>query len=143
MSDVALPIRICTIDTPETAKFGNAGQPYGEEAKECLTKLLHDKIVYARLLQQDQYGRAVAEVRVRRFPILLFLPLFYQYADEIMLKAGLAEVYTGSGAVYGHKGKEAYIKMMERASQSKEVCGHKRIRIGGRIQGSTQRINDV
>ena len=32
-----------------------------------------------------------------------------------MLKAGMAEVYLGSGAVYGRLGKEAYIKLMEKA----------------------------
>lgn len=99
MSDVALPIRICTIDTPETAKFGKEGQPFGEEAKQHLKDMADQKIVNIRLLTKDQYGRGVAELRTGSF-----WP-FLKYADEQMLKAGLAEVYQGGGAVYGHKGK--------------------------------------
>jgi endonuclease YncB( thermonuclease family) len=37
-----------------------------------------------------------------------------------MLKAGLAEVYLGSGAVYGHRGKEAYLALQEKAESSKK-----------------------
>ena len=112
LSAVALPIRICTIDTPETAKFGKPGQPFGEEAKEYLKRMVENKIVYCQLLQQDQYGRAVAQVKVGRWP-------FTNYVDDKMLKAGLAEVYLGSGAVYGHKGKEAYLALMEKAKKNK------------------------
>lgn len=112
LSEVALPIRVCTIDTPETAKFGKPGQPYGEEAKECLKSLVEDKIVHVKLLQKDQYGRGVAEVKAPGF-------IRQKYADQTLLKAGLAEVYRGSGAVYGHLGKEAYIEMEEAAKNSK------------------------
>ena len=41
--------------------------------------------------------------------------LWSSYLDEEMLKAGLAEVYQGSGAVYGRKGKDGYMKIMEKA----------------------------
>lgn len=114
LSEVALPIRICTIDTPETAKFGNEGQPFGDEAKKYLSSMVENKIVYCQLLQADQYGRAVAQVKVG------VLPFWQSYMDEKMLKAGLAEVYLGSGAVYGRKGKEAYLAMMEKAKTSKK-----------------------
>jgi len=114
MSNVALPIRVCTIDTPETAKFGKPGQPYGEEAKECLENLVMDKIVHIRLLQKDQYGRAVAEVKA---PGMFWMKTF---ADQHLLKAGLAEVYRGSGAVYGRLGKDAYIQMEEAAKNAKK-----------------------
>lgn len=113
VSDVALPIRICTIDTPETAKFGKPGQPYGEEAKKCLSDLTLNKIVHIRLLEKDQYSRGVAELKA---PGFLWMK---KYADQHLLKAGLAEVYRGSGAVYGHLGKDAYIQMEEKAKSSK------------------------
>jgi endonuclease YncB( thermonuclease family) len=91
LSDLALPIRVCTIDTPETAKFGKPGQPYGEEAKKCLEKLSMDKMVQIHLLQKDQYGRAVAELRSPRF-------LWWnKYADQELLQAGLAEVWQNWG----------------------------------------------
>ena len=98
MSDQALAIRLCTIDTPETAKFGKDGQPFGEEAKNYLKEMVDQKMVHIRLLTKDQYGRGVAELRTGRWP-------FRTYTDEQMLQAGLAEVYQGGGAVYGHRGK--------------------------------------
>ena len=36
-----------------------------------------------------------------------------------MTKAGLAEVYEGVGAVYGHKNKEAYLAMQRKAERRK------------------------
>lgn len=116
LSTSTLLIRMCTIDTPEVAKFGKPGQPYGDEAKAHLQSLIENRIVKIRLLQKDQYGRAVAEV-VKPGPLLGW-PL--KYMDQEMLKAGLAEVYQGSGAVYGHLGKEAYIAMQEKAKERKK-----------------------
>jgi endonuclease YncB( thermonuclease family) len=58
-------------------------------------------------------GRAVAEVRSGFFPL-------YKYMDEEMLKAGLAEVYQGSGAVYGFRGKAAYLAMQEKVIERKK-----------------------
>jgi endonuclease YncB( thermonuclease family) len=40
--------------------------------------------------------------------------------DEKMITAGLAEVYRGSGAVYGSKGKEFYESLESKAKQSKK-----------------------
>lgn len=111
-SETALPIRICTIDTPETAKFGKPGQPFGPEAKANLKSLLENKRVSVRLLQKDQYSRGVGSVYTGRL-------FFKTYADEQMLQDGLAEVYTGGGAVYGPKGKDEYIAMQDAAKQEK------------------------
>jgi endonuclease YncB( thermonuclease family) len=113
LSDVGLPIRVCTIDTPETAKFGKEGQAYGEEAKQFLSDMILNKQVELHILQRDQYGRAVAQVqRGRIWP-------FRRYMDEEMLKAGLAEVYLGTGAVYGFRGKDAYLQMQAEAQKAK------------------------
>lgn len=62
-----------------------------------MTDFLGSGPVYVRLLQRDQYGRAVAQVFKRKF--------FFgkQFVDEEMLTAGMAEVYQGGGAVYGPK----------------------------------------
>lgn len=113
VSDVCLPIRLCTIDTPETAKFGNPGQPFGNDAKEFLTKMILDTTVQIQILQKDQYGRAVASVRQRGW-------FGWNYMDEAILKAGLAEVYLGSGAVYGPKGKDKYLQLQEMAQKKKK-----------------------
>lgn len=82
MADVTLPIRICTIDTPEIAKFGKHGQPFGEEAKDYLKAMIMERIVNVRVLEKDQYGRGVAEV-YRPGP---FLGWPRKYMDEEMLK---------------------------------------------------------
>lgn len=119
LSDLTIPIRICTIDTPETAKFGNPGQPYGDVAHNQLSQLLLGKIANVRLLNMDQYGRAVAEVKTREAFWPLSLLWKTTYADEYMLQAGLAEVYTGSGAVYGHKGKDYYVQLQRIAQNAK------------------------
>eukprot|EP00525_Craspedostauros_australis_P007267 CAMPEP_0198122944 /NCGR_PEP_ID=MMETSP1442-20131203/36263_1 /TAXON_ID= /ORGANISM="Craspedostauros australis, Strain CCMP3328" /LENGTH=290 /DNA_ID=CAMNT_0043782061 /DNA_START=31 /DNA_END=903 /DNA_ORIENTATION=+ len=109
VSQVALAVRLCTMDTPETPKFGKPGQPFGLEAKEELTKFLGKGKISIRILQKDQYGRCVAQVIKDG-----------KHADEHMLKKGLAEVYTGGGAVYGPKGLEKY-QEMEKAAQKKKL----------------------
>jgi endonuclease YncB( thermonuclease family) len=60
LSEIALPVRVCTIDTPETAKFGKEGQPFGIEAREYLSSMVADKMVQIQVLDTDQYGRIVA-----------------------------------------------------------------------------------
>jgi len=117
VSEWALPIRVCTIDTPETSKFGKPGQPFGEDAKKELQKLVDNRIVQVRLLTKDQYGRAVGQVFVPRRLSSLFRR---QCVDEVLLQAGLAEVYQGAGAVYGPKGKDEYLKLEEEARKAKK-----------------------
>ena len=120
MSEYALPVRICTIDTPETPKFGKPGQPFGIEAKEALKALLENKKIGMRLLQTDQYGRAVAQVFAPG--PLSWLPGFLRsetMVDEHMLQAGLAEVYVGGGAVYGPQGLDKYLEMQAEAKSNK------------------------
>lgn len=131
LSDVSMPIRICSYDTPETAKFGKKGQPFGEEAKEELKRLIDQKKISIRMLQKDQYGRAVAQVMLpvpggvvgqivsRLGRLVPFIGGTPKCVDEVMLKKGLAEVYLGMGAVYGPLGKDAYLKLEEKAKESK------------------------
>lgn len=114
LSEYALPIRLCTIDTPEVAKFGKPGQPFGPEAKLYLTELVGNRPVYVRLLSRDQYGRAVGQVFLKRFG-----GLWRQHMDASLLRAGLAEVYSGAGAVYGPKGKEYYVGLEQAAMHAK------------------------
>lgn len=119
--DHTLLVRLCTIDTPETAKFGKPAQPFAEQAKQELKRLIEDRIVRVRLLTKDQYGRVVGQVMVppQGGPLL---QLFRKklYIEEVLLQAGLAEVYQGMGAAYGHKGKDYYLKLEHTARQSKQ-----------------------
>lgn len=123
LSENSLAIRLATIDTPETAKFGNAGQPYGIEATEYLGKMLKDQTVKVRLLTRDQYGRAVAQV----FTTGKFFGR-KTYMDEAMLKEGMAEVYQGGGAVYGPLGRDAYMEMEAEARKAKKNIWSKKKR---------------
>jgi micrococcal nuclease len=109
LSQHSMPIRICTYDTPETPKFGKPGQPYGIEAKEELKNLIGDKMIKIRLLQKDQYGRAVAQVFCGGGKCV----------DEVMLQQGLGEVYLGMGAVYGPLGKDHYLQLEAEAKKAK------------------------
>lgn len=77
-----------------------------------MKELCENKMVRVKLLQKDQYGRGVASVYTGSWP-------FRKPVDEVMLKAGLAEVYQGGGAVYGSKGLEKYLELEEEARQNK------------------------
>ena len=113
LSETTMPIRICTYDSPETPKFGKSGQPFGKEAKEKLEQMLGNNktIIKLRLLQKDQYGRAVAQVFGTKQS--------KKGIDEIMLSEGLGEVYVGQGAVYGPLGKDKYLQIQENAQKQK------------------------
>ena len=69
-------VRIAGIDAPETE------QPYGEESRELLEKLVGGKRVEVRLLDVDIYGRYVSQMRCEGRDIGL-----------AMLQAGLAWPY--------------------------------------------------
>jgi endonuclease YncB( thermonuclease family) len=51
-----LKIRFCGIDAPEKA------QPLGMDSKALMAKLVEGKKVYVMAIEQDKYGRTVAEV---------------------------------------------------------------------------------
>ncbi|KDO30927.1 hypothetical protein SPRG_04830 [Saprolegnia parasitica CBS 223.65] len=112
LSEQTLQIRLCAIDTPETAKFGNQGQPFGDEAKAHLTKLLENRKLTLTLLQKDQYARAVCLVEYGWGP-------FKKDASEELLKVGLANVYRQTGAVYG--GKQATYDKLEAKAKAKKL----------------------
>ena len=98
--------------TPQYEPFGKPSQPFGDEAKQYLSEEILNKTVRVQILAKDQYGRAVAQVYTGPF-------FWRQSIDSLMLRAGLAEVYLGSGAVYGNLGKEAYLKLQETAQKKK------------------------
>ncbi|KAJ1619354.1 hypothetical protein T492DRAFT_1086281 [Pavlovales sp. CCMP2436] len=108
----SLQLRLCTVDAPETAHFGKPAQPFGEDAKAFVEGKLLDRMVSVRLLMKDQYGRAVASVVRNRWP-------FRSHISEELLRAGLAEVYRGGGAVYGPAGKAHYIALEAKAKHSR------------------------
>ncbi|KAJ1451060.1 hypothetical protein M885DRAFT_530796 [Pelagophyceae sp. CCMP2097] len=97
LADETLQVRLYAVDTPETAKFGNPGQDFGDTA----TALVSSKMgpganVRVKLLAKDQYGRAVAAVSYASGPF----GLTRADMSEELLRAGLARVYRQGGAEY-------------------------------------------
>ncbi|KNC47606.1 uncharacterized protein AMSG_02630, partial [Thecamonas trahens ATCC 50062] len=98
-------IRLAGIDAPEAPHFGRPGQPYAEEARAWLEAYALGKAVKVKLLKRDQYGRAVASVKVDRLSRASPVPLpalfpFAWWSDVSMalVDAGFADVYTSGGA---------------------------------------------
>lgn len=105
-------MRVGPTDTPETAKFGSTGQPFGEEAKAWLAQTLDGRTLSLTLLHKDQYARAVCMVHYGRWP-------FRRNASEEILKAGLANVYRQAGAVYG--GRQEVFEELEARAKKKKI----------------------
>ena len=99
LKDHTLAVRMYAIDTPETAKFGNPGQPYGDEATKFVEdKLLHKKI-NMKLLAKDRYGRALAVVTYEENGFLFMKGRQADISEELV-KKGLAVIYRQGGAQY-------------------------------------------
>ena len=82
--DLVFKIRLVGIDCPETGFKSRKNQRFSQKAKQYLTHLLDRKRVAIKTYGTDAYNRQLAEV----------------FADDKninieMIRAGLAEVYTG------------------------------------------------
>lgn len=100
LKDHTIAIRIAAVDTPETAKFGEAGQAFGEAAKTFVTEKLLNKRVTIKLLSKDQYGRVLGLVKYRDNTILPNFLSSKKDVSEQLLAKGLAVVYRQGGAQY-------------------------------------------
>ena len=113
LKDETIMVRIAAVDSPETAKFGQAGQPFGDVAKQFATNQVLNKKVRVKALAKDRYERLLGVV-------------FYDGGlggekdlSEELLKQGLAVVYTGGGAQYDGRRPE-YERLEETARRSKK-----------------------
>lgn len=86
-NNIELIVRLIGIDAPETAhkRKGKPEQPYGEEAKKYLEKLILNKMVSIKGYGTDIYSRQLAEIFSENKNIGIEL-----------LKAGFAETYKGN-----------------------------------------------
>lgn len=111
-----ISIRIYGVDAPETAKKGNPGMPFANEATEYTKDLLDQKIVSIKLLRKDQYNRIVGVVKTASF-----IPFCGSNTDVSMglAKGGLATLYTGGGAEYNGN-REGLEKNIEYAKKKKK-----------------------
>lgn len=114
LKDQTIMVRIAAVDSPETAKFGQVGQPFGDVAKEFATNQVLNKKVRVKALAKDRYERLLGVV-------------WYQDGvlggekdlSEELLKQGLAVVYTGGGAQYDGRRSE-YERLEDTARRSKK-----------------------
>jgi endonuclease YncB( thermonuclease family) len=59
----SVQVRLAAVDCPETAKRGDPGQPFAEEAKSFVEKQLkYGGHIRVKCLSRDQYGRLVGRV---------------------------------------------------------------------------------
>ncbi|CEP62425.1 Lcl3p LALA0_S05e05358g [Lachancea lanzarotensis] len=83
-----VPIRLCGVDAPERAHFGNKAQPFSEEALIWLRHTIIGRNVWVKPLSIDQYNRCVAKVEYLTWT-------GYKNLSLEMVKNGLATVYEG------------------------------------------------
>lgn len=82
--DLTFKIRLVGIDSPEIGYKGQKSQPFSQKAKQHLESLLDNRKVAIKSYGTGAYNRQLAEVFVNNKNI-----------NMEMIKAGLAEVYTG------------------------------------------------
>lgn len=88
LAGIGVKMRLVGIDAPETSKKkGQEGQPYSQKAKQYLASLILNKVVGIRDYGRDSNNDVLGEIFLDGKNINLE-----------MVKAGLAEVYTGKPA---------------------------------------------
>lgn len=65
--DKNITCRIYGIDAPEIAKGKNRGQPYAEEAKNTLEKLVKNTTLYVKLTGQKSYNREICLLKTENY----------------------------------------------------------------------------
>ncbi|KAG7194847.1 putative endonuclease lcl3 [Scheffersomyces spartinae] len=86
LKDQTLLIRLCGIDAPERAHFGNKAQPYSEEALNWLKNYILQRNVRITPYSIDQYKRVVARCQVWTWTGL-------RDVSAEMVRNGMAVVY--------------------------------------------------
>ncbi|KAJ2717223.1 putative endonuclease lcl3 [Coemansia spiralis] len=95
LSKYTIAVRLYAVDAPEVAHFGNPAQALSAESKDLLSRQVLGKRVTIKPLSRDQYSRVVATVTYSRF-----FGLLKTNAVHVMLREGMASMYTGGGAQY-------------------------------------------
>lgn len=96
LKNETLMIRLCGVDAPERAHWGNPAQPYSEEALKWLQKYLMGKNVTITPYSIDQYKRVVARAQVWKLT-------GKKDVSAEMLRNGIGVVYEGkTGAEFGN-----------------------------------------
>ena len=113
LTESTLPIRFYGVDAPETAKNGNPGMAYANDATEYTKSKILDsnQIVSVKILSIDRYSRIVGVVTTTS-PILLDL-------SEGLASEGYAFLYAGKGAQYDGR-RQDLVVAIEKAQRMKK-----------------------
>ncbi len=84
-NQTTLRIRLMGIDAPEVPHGEKPGQPFGEEAREYLTRLIGGRTIRVETYGPDGFTRTLAMVFLGTVNV-----------NEEMVQQGLAEVYRGA-----------------------------------------------
>lgn len=125
-----ISIRICGVDAPERAHFGNPAQPFSEEALVWLRHTLIGKCVWIKPLAVDQYNRCVAKVEYWTWT-------GWKNVSLEMIKQGLAIVYE-SKASAEFDGEEHKYRFHELAAKARKrgIWAQKRFETPGEYKRS-------
>lgn len=95
LPEITFRVRLAGIDAPEMGHNGHDAQPFAQEARDALRRMVDGRKVTIKLHSIDQYGRVVASAYVRSFWF------FRKNLSLELVEAGLAAVYVAQGAQYG------------------------------------------
>ena len=118
LKEHTLAVRLYAIDAPETAKFGNPGQPFADEATKFVEEKLLRKRVSMKLLSKDKYGRALGAVSYQENSFPLMKGKMVDISEELVTR-GLAVVYRQGGANYD--GNVAKWNALENSAKKRKV----------------------
>lgn len=97
LREQTLSVRLAGADAPEMSHFGKEEQPFAQEAKAELTRLIEGRTVRCEVAHVDQYKRLVATPWVWRAPYIFGRT----NVSLALVRKGLATVYRQTGAEYG------------------------------------------
>ena len=125
-----LSIRICGVDAPERAHFGNPAQPFSDEALIWLRYTILGRNLWIKPLSMDQYGRCVAKVNYWSWT-------GYKDLSLEMVKRGLAVVYESKSSAE-FDGAEQKYRRHERIArfQKRGLWSQKKIETPGEYKKS-------
>ena len=95
-----ISVRLAGADAPEAAHFGREGQPFADEARAELRRLIEGRTVWLDMAHIDQYQRLVGVPYVWRWPYVWGRT----NVSLALVRRGLATVYRSAGAAYGSAG---------------------------------------
>lgn len=117
LTECTISVRLYGVDAPETAKFGNDGQPYSLEAKQYISNNVQNKVVKVKLLRKDQYSRVIGVITTRN----KYIPFLKNDLSRGLAEQGYASLYTGGGAEYDGRRDELQRKIKKAQDKKKGI----------------------